>query len=124
MRMPKGKHVYINKEHPEALGICDRTGFVHMHKDLVQEMEWRGDRLVWTGFLVGKEYLDTPNQSLRPPILPPDPVPVVRPRPPQGWEAVTPDPAPVPYNQAYAALENFNWGWNSQMLANINQEEN
>jgi hypothetical protein len=43
-------------------------------------MEWRGNAMVWTGFLVGRPYLDKPNEQLRPPLLPPDPVPVDHPR--------------------------------------------
>lgn len=81
---PKGKHVLIDQNAPEAVGICDKSGFVFLKKDLVKQMEWRGNALVWTGFLVGRPYLDTPNEQLRPPILPPDPVPVELPRLPQG----------------------------------------
>jgi hypothetical protein len=79
---PKGKHVRINTENPDALGICDYTGFVFNRKDLVRQMEWRGNALVWTGFMVGRPYADKPNPQLIPPILPPDPVPVEQPRPP------------------------------------------
>jgi len=77
---PKGKHVLIDSDNPEALGICDKTQFVFKRKDLIKQMEWRGNALVWTGFLVGRPYVDTPNEQLRPPILPPDPVPTVQPR--------------------------------------------
>lgn len=80
---PKGKHVSIDPESPEALGICDYSGFVFKRKDLVRQMEWRGNALVWTGFYVGLPYVDVPNEQLRPPILPPDPVPVKDPRLPQ-----------------------------------------
>lgn len=81
---PKGKHVgNVDMDNPEALGICDYTGFVHFRKDLVRQMEWRGNRLEWTGFLVGRDYVDQPNPQLRPPILRPDPVPVYYPREPQ-----------------------------------------
>ena len=80
---PKGKHVQIDTSFPEGLGICDYTGFVFNHKDLVKQMEWRGNGLIWTGYMVGKPYLDTPNEQLRPPILPPDPVPLKLPRPKQ-----------------------------------------
>ncbi len=80
---PHGKHVVIDSDNPEALGICDKTGFVFKRKDLVGQMEWRGNALVYTGFLVGRPYVDTPNEQLRPPILPPDPVPVMMPRLPQ-----------------------------------------
>jgi len=81
---PKGKHVQIDPSNPKALGICDYTGFVFNRNDLVRQMEWRGNALVWTGFYVGKPYIDKPNEQLRPPILPPDPVPVKEPRLPQG----------------------------------------
>ena len=57
----KGKYVNINPQNPNALGICDRTGFTFNHKDLVKQMEWRGDSLVWTGLMVGKPYLDVPS---------------------------------------------------------------
>lgn len=80
---PKGKHVTIDVTNPDALGICDYSRFVHNRRDLLKQMEWRGDALVWTGFYVGKTYLDQPNEQLRPPILPPDPVPIKDPRPMQ-----------------------------------------
>lgn len=91
---PKGKNVgYIDEWNPEALAICDQTGFIFKRKDLVRQMEWRGNRLVWTGFLVGRPYVDQPNEQLRPPPLKPDPVPVKEPRLPQGtlmtWETLT-----------------------------------
>lgn len=78
--MPKGKHVTVDADSPMALGICDKTGFVFKRMDLVRQMEWRGNSLIWTGFMVGKPYVDQPNPQLRPPILPPDPVPVKDPR--------------------------------------------
>lgn len=80
--LPKGKHVRINPENPTALGICDYTGFIFNRDDLVRQMEWRGNALVWTGYYVGRPYADIPNPQLKPPILPPDPVPVKDPRPP------------------------------------------
>lgn len=73
---PHGKHVSIDASNPQAVAICDYSGFVHMHKNLVPQMEWRGDELAWTGFLVGRDYVDVPNEQARPPILPPDPIPV------------------------------------------------
>lgn len=81
---PTGKYVTVDKDNPEAVGICDYSGFVFPRKDLIRQMEWRGNRLVWTGFLVGRPYVDQPNPQLRPPILPPDPIPVINPRLPQG----------------------------------------
>ena len=102
---PKGKLVSIDRNAPEALGICDYTKFVHMHKDLVKQMEWRGNALVWTGFYVGKSYADVPNAQLKTPILPPDPVPVRNPRLQQPtvitWSGN--------YNNSWSTLPVFSW---------------
>ena len=45
-------------------------------------MEWRGDNLVWTGLMVGPQYLDKPQEQNRPPLVKNDPRPVQNPRPP------------------------------------------
>jgi hypothetical protein len=79
----KGKHVSIDRDNPQGLGICDYTDFVFNHKDLVKQMEWRGDNLVWTGMMVGRPYLDTPNEQNRPPLVKDDPRPLKDPRVPQ-----------------------------------------
>lgn len=103
---PKGKHVGgVDPSHPEALGICDYTGFVHFRKDLIRQMEWRGNRLVWTGFLVGRDYLDKPNPQLKPPILKPDPVPVRDPREPQ--------PYLITWNTLFEPWESIETNWES-----------
>lgn len=77
---PKGKYVTIDTSNPAALGICDKSGFVFRRQDMIKQMEWRGNALVWTGFIVGRPFADVPNEQLRPPILPPDPVPIKLPR--------------------------------------------
>jgi hypothetical protein len=79
----QGKRVTIDPKNPEALGICDYTDFVFNHKDLVKQMEWRGDSLVWTGWMVGRPYVDTPNEQNRPPLVKDDPRPIKDPRVPQ-----------------------------------------
>lgn len=96
---PKGTHVRINPARPEALGICDRTGFVFMKKDLIKQFEWRGNALTWTGLLVGRPYLDKPNEQNRPPILPPDPVPVTNPRVQQTQYITWSMGVGIPWNQ-------------------------
>jgi hypothetical protein len=78
----KSKYVNIDPRNSQALGECDRSGFTFNHKDLYKQMEWRGNNLVWTGLLVGKPYLDKPNEQLRPPPVTTDPKAVVNPRPP------------------------------------------
>lgn len=105
---PKGRHVHINPSHPEALGMCDHTQFVHMRKDLVRQMEYRGEDLVWTGLYVGRQYVDVPNDQLRPPLLAPDPVPVLEPRVQQGSGVILPPPE-VPPIQSFNNLETYGW---------------
>jgi len=128
---PKGKHVTIDPSDPQGLGICDYTQFVHNRKDLVKQYEWRGNALVWTGFFVGRQYVDVPNEQARPPILPPDPVPFLFPRLPQGtlvlWNSNTlgnwnniflpwnfldsnsDGTEPLPPAQRLANLQNYVW---------------
>jgi hypothetical protein len=106
----KGKYVTIDHKYPSALGICDESGFVFNHKDLVKQMEWRGDALVWTGFMVGKPYLDVPNEQNRPPLVKNDPRPVMNPRLPSPY--TDPEvPVVLPYNQLVAKLNTTNWNW-------------
>lgn len=88
MTFPTGKYVRIDPKNPEALAICDYSGLPCMHKDLVRQMEWRGDGLVWTGLLVNKRFSDIPNEQGRAPLLPPDPIPVANPRP-QFFQSMT-----------------------------------
>ena len=131
---PHGKHIFIDESAPFGLGICDKTQFVYQHKDLVKQMEWRGNALVWTGFMVGFDQVDTPNEQLRPPIFPPDPVPLLLPRVEQvsptgqpyalenpGVDQRSPSPGPLyttdapqtppmlSQNQIRRNLQNFNW---------------
>jgi len=81
----KGKYVTIDPSNPSALGVCDESGFDFNHKDLVKQMQWRGNNLVWTGLMVGPPYLDTPQQQNRPPIVKDDPRPVTNPRLPKDY---------------------------------------
>lgn len=89
----KGKYVTINPNNPSALGICDESGFVFNHKDLVKQMEWRGDNLVWTGLMVGKPYVDKPSQQNRPPLVKNDPKAIKNPRPPEHYSSPDANPA-------------------------------
>jgi hypothetical protein len=85
MSYSRRRYYTPNLENPEARGICDRTGFVFKHSDLVQQMEWRGDSLEWTGLMVGRPFLNKPNEQLRNPELFADPVPVHMPKPPHEY---------------------------------------
>lgn len=107
MKKYKPKHVHTDPKNPEAVGQCDRTGFVFNHKDLVKQMAWSGNNLVWTGLLVGRPYVDDPNPQDRPPPLRPDPVPIKNPRIPD--EYTTEIRQSLPSDQLMAKLRNFNW---------------
>ncbi|MGL5716277.1 MAG: hypothetical protein ACRCX2_24880 [Paraclostridium sp.] len=105
----KSKYVVIDPKNPAALGECDDSGFTFNRKDLVKQMEWRGDNLVWTGLMVGKPYLDVPQEQNRPPIVKNDPRPVINPRLPTPY--IDPDTNQVlPNNQLINKLNSFNWG--------------
>ncbi len=104
----KGKYVVIDPKNPAALGQCDDTDFTFNHKDLVKQMEWRGDNLVWTGLLVGKPYLDVPQEQNRPPLVKADPRPVINSRLPVSY--IDPNANQILSNtQLTAKLNSFNW---------------
>jgi hypothetical protein len=77
------RYARVDFNNPQAFGVCDRTDFVFNHKDLVKQMTWAGDNLVWTGLLVGKPFVDIPNQQARPPLIKSDPKAIKNPRIPQ-----------------------------------------
>lgn len=66
---------------PRAKGVCDDCGRWYQHSDLQKQLEYRGTALEWTGFLKCRECLDRPQPQLKPILLPPDPVPIMNPRP-------------------------------------------
>lgn len=106
----KGKNVVINPKNPAALGVCDDSGFDFNHKDLVKQMDWRGDNYVWTGLMVGPQYLDKPQEQNRPPLVKTDPRPVKNPRPPIPY--TDPEvPTVLPYPQLLTKLLTTNWDW-------------
>jgi hypothetical protein len=83
---------YVRKDVIEPIGTCDYSGFPFSRSDLVKQYEWRGNQLVWTGAIVGRPFLDMPNEQNRPPQIKGDPKAVQNPRPfgietPQGPKA-------------------------------------
>lgn len=84
--MPQGynsiqTHARISARKPEALSTCDCCGFVYQRNALKWEMQWMGMQLQRTGFLYCPKCLDQPNEQLRTIIIPPDPIPIIDPRP-------------------------------------------
>lgn len=102
----KSRYLKIDPKHPDAKAVCDYTHIVTNRSKLKKQMDYRGDPLVWTGFLVHEDYLDKPQQQFRPPPLKPDPVPVINPR-------IVPNPVDAPASltaaQAIASANNVRW---------------
>lgn len=76
---PKG-HARVDPRSPQAFAICDRCGFQYNHNRLKWDTQFHGREIRRTGFLVCNSCNDTPNPTLRPIVLPPDPVPIMQPR--------------------------------------------
>ena len=66
---------------PRAWGVCDRCGFRWNRDDLSWQFDWRSNRLMNLRILVCPHCLDTPQDQYRPIVVPPDPVPIMNPRP-------------------------------------------
>lgn len=74
------QHARISARKPEALGRCDRCGWVRNLVDLKFQHYFQGPVLQNTYMLVCRDCLDTPNPQTRTIIIPPDPLPVLNPR--------------------------------------------
>lgn len=71
----------ISASSPRALASCQRCGFIYNLIDLRFQMEWQGTQLQNLQYLVCDDCYDIPQQQLRTILIPPDPVPVMNPRP-------------------------------------------
>ena len=88
-----GRGRFVRKNSIEPVGVCDYSGFLFSKSNLVKQYEYRGNDLVWTGAMVGRPFVDEPNEQNRPPQIKGDPKVVRDPRPegimtPQGPEAI------------------------------------
>lgn len=79
----KNKYLKIRMEDPQAQAVCDFSGVICMHNGLVKQMEYYGNGLRWTGFMVHKNFADKPNPQNLKPLVFKDPIPVKNPRPVQ-----------------------------------------
>ena len=64
----------IDRNDPQPWGICDYSGRRVLRSELTRQMEWRGNRLVWTGLMVWKRFADLPNPQNQTPMLKADPL--------------------------------------------------
>lgn len=70
----------ISASNPQATAVCDDCKFLYNRVDLRPQMEWRGDKLMPTGFVKCRRCIDIPFEFNRPLRLPPDPMPIDDPR--------------------------------------------
>lgn len=70
----------INPAAPEAVGVCDRCGFLYNLRQLRWQYQWAGTTMQNLHLRVCDKCWDTPSEQLRTLILPPDPTPVADPR--------------------------------------------
>lgn len=100
--------VYIDPNNPLPSAKDDQLGLICMHKDLRRQMEYGPNGLYDTGRRVHKDYIDQPNPQGIQLILPPDPAPIIEPRPFQfnpGDPSDTPFPDPMEGQQVPYAEE-------------------
>lgn len=100
MRWPKNYVGRFATVEGGVLGVCDFSGFTFNHKDLHKQMDWRGNQLTWTGYMVGTPFLDKPQEQNRPPAVEADPYPIDNPRYPTTNGAKTPETNDEIFNYA------------------------
>lgn len=72
----------VSRSSPQAWGICDRCNFTYLLADLRYQYQYNGTQLYNTNLRVCDRCMDEPQPQFLNPILPPDPMPVMNPRPP------------------------------------------
>jgi len=78
--VPIGFNIH-NLNNFSPLGQCDLSRFPVQYKNLVPQMEWGGNKLYNTGFMVDKRMVPIPNPGMKTPPIFMDPEPVMNPRP-------------------------------------------
>lgn len=71
----------VSMRSPEAQAVCGRCYLNFSLRDLQWQFQWSGVKLQNLQLLVCKTCLDKPQPQLKTIIIPPDPLPVLNPRP-------------------------------------------
>jgi hypothetical protein len=71
----------VSVTNPRAWGSCDRCSFWYLRDELQWQYEWNARTLYNTRLLVCHICYDKPFQHFQAIVVPPDPVPVMNPRP-------------------------------------------
>ena len=74
-------HFRVDRSLPSAQATCDRCGGWFQHSELKWQHQYAGAKLQNLRILVCSACLDDPQPQLRAIIIPPDPVPILNPRP-------------------------------------------
>jgi len=80
MARPFGR-AEVNIESPRGAGTCDRCGLLYNLYRLQYQHQWVGTDLINLRLRVCPTCMDTPSEFLRTIIIPPDPLPLIDPRP-------------------------------------------
>lgn len=78
-----------NPSNPQAHAFCDRCGGRYNHVNLTWQLDWAGVGMINKRILVCRTCLDTPQSQLRSIVLPPDPIPILNPRPGKNASSAT-----------------------------------
>lgn len=71
----------VSIKNPQAIGVCQRSGFWYQRAVLRPQYEWAGVKLQNLELYVSPEHYDTPQHQLKTIVIPADPLPVYRPFP-------------------------------------------
>lgn len=71
----------VDPENPQPFAVCDRCGGLYNHIDLTWQHEWNARTIYNKNFLHCERCLDKPSELFRNLTLPPDPPPIIDPRP-------------------------------------------
>lgn len=74
-------HARVDPSSPHAWGTCDICSRLYNLIDLRWQFQWSGNQLINLRSLVCEKCYDNPQEQLRAVTLPPDPAPVLNPRP-------------------------------------------
>lgn len=72
---------FVSPKSPQAWARCDRCSFNYNHNRLSWQMQYGGQGVYNTRYLVCQTCLDDPQPQLQARILPPDPVSIMNARP-------------------------------------------
>ncbi len=76
-----GKYTRQNRRNPKGLGVCDYSGLMVRHSDMIRQLEYRGTGKVWTGYWVNPKFADACNPQNLIPLIRLDPIPLDHARP-------------------------------------------